>query len=91
MLVSFILQKGAPDLTNAILVLLAILLTILLLNSLYEWLRSKSGQNRKTPDQLTSNEEVTNDNKNEGIDLPEENSSETKFLDHGSLGLPIGC
>ena len=88
--VSLLLQKGAPDLTNAIIILIAILFTLLLLNSLYEWLRSKPWQDRGNPNPSASSDEVTTEGGNTTPDQLD-NSSESKFLDHGSLGLPIGC
>jgi hypothetical protein len=82
MTILFLFQKGAPDLTNAILMLLGILFTLLLANSFYEWLRSKPWQNKDNPDPLINNEEVTPDDENTPI---------SSKIDYQSLGLPIGC
>jgi|WetSurMetagenome_2_1015567.scaffolds.fasta_scaffold370288_1 hypothetical protein len=91
MLVSFILQKGAPDLTNAIIIMIAILFSLLLINSLYEWIRSKPWQDRNNTNPLARNEEVNTTGENNPGNHQDENSTKADFTDYQSLGLPIGC
>jgi len=83
-------QKGAPDLTNAILILLGVLFGLLILNSLYEWLKSKPWQNRQTPDAISTDDKLQPDRTGNSIGHKNNNPAQSNLLDQQTLNATIG-
>ena len=84
-------QKSAPDITNVLLLLIGIFAFILILSSLYDWLKTKPWNKISNPEQTIDNNIPQQHIIDAAAEDENKKPSSSDLFDEQALNTPVTC